>query len=96
MTTPLNRLIPVTDPQGRVLLQGEDTAEPLPGSIVMTDGYHGTAWQRLFSDGLWHSTLPGRQTVSWAQLCKRRNVVLVYDAEARVSGPARTERERVG
>lgn len=30
--------------------------EPLPGSLVTIWGPTGTAWQRFYSDGLWHST----------------------------------------
>lgn len=30
--------------------------EPLHGSVVMTQSTTGTAFQRHFSDGLWHST----------------------------------------
>lgn len=75
--------IPVTDHVGRLLLPAEETHEPLPGSILMTEGEHGTAWQRHFSDGYWHSTVGGRRR-TWDELIRRRNVVLVYDAPARV------------
>lgn len=40
--------------------------EPPHGSVVMTESTSGTAWQRHFSDGLWHSTT-GR-TSTWAKL----------------------------
>ena len=30
--------------------------EPPHGSVVLTESASGTAWQRHFSDGLWHST----------------------------------------
>jgi hypothetical protein len=85
MPTAQSRLIPVTDAQGRMLLQGEDQVEPLPGSVVLTAGYHGTAWQRHFADGLWYSTMHGhhRSGYTWKQIVTRRNVVLVYDAEGR-------------
>lgn len=43
--------------------------EPPRGSVVMTDGLEGTAWQRLHGDGLWHSST-GR-TEAWATLCDR-------------------------
>lgn len=29
--------------------------EPPTGSVLLADGLTGTAWQRFFSDGLWHS-----------------------------------------
>lgn len=41
-------------------------AQPPKGSIVLTDGPRGTAWQRHYSDGLWHSST-GR-TKTWASL----------------------------
>lgn len=34
----------------------EVTTEPPHGSVVLTQGPTGTAWQRHYSDGLWHST----------------------------------------
>lgn len=79
MTT---RLIPVTDTGGRMLLDDDETDEPLPGSIILTSGHHGTAWQRQFSDGLWHRVGGGR-AIDWPEMCSRRNVVLVYDAPER-------------
>jgi len=83
MTTSTNsRVIPLTDDRGRPLLPESDQYEPLPGSIVLLDGRHGTAWQRHFSDGLWHCA--GRAAPkTWEQIITKRNVVLVYDAEPR-------------
>lgn len=40
--------------------------EPPRGSVVMTEGATGTAWQRHNGDGRWHSTT-GKAT-SWARL----------------------------
>jgi hypothetical protein len=40
--------------------------EPPPGSIVMSQGPTGTAWQRLNSTGRWHS-VTGKST-TWAKL----------------------------
>lgn len=74
-----DRLIPITDDRGRLLVP---TNQPLPGSVVLTDGEHGTAWQRHFFDGRWHPTRGGR-SLTWAQLILRRNLVLVYDAAPR-------------
>lgn len=49
--------------------------EPVEGSVVMTQGATGTAWQRHFSDGLWHSTT-GR-TATWQDL-KAHSLLAVY------------------
>ena len=76
------RLIPMTDDRGRCLLSDEDRVEPLPGSIVLTEGHHGTAWQLFFSDRRWHPTRGGGSK-SWGELLNKRNVVLVYDAPER-------------
>lgn len=75
-------LIPLTDHKGTLLVPSEHLIEPLPGSILLTDGYWGTAWQRWFSDGRWHPTRGGGSR-DWDDLIARRNVVLVYDAERR-------------
>lgn len=80
MSTMTTRLIPVTDDRGKVYLS--EAREPLPDSVVLTNGIHGTAWQRHASDGLWHSTLGGRPK-SWASLLRSRNLVLIYDAPVR-------------
>lgn len=77
------RLIPITDHQGHVLVPGEEF-EPLPGSIVLTQGAWGTAHQKFFSDGLWYAvgraSIPGR---TWESMLTERNLVLVYDAPER-------------
>jgi hypothetical protein len=86
------RTIQLTDAQGRLVVPEEDAYQPLPGSVVLTEGLHGTCWQRYFSDDLWHSTT-GR-TGSWAWLLSQRNVVLVHDASERESRPARQSRSR--
>jgi hypothetical protein len=77
-----SRLIPLTGRTGELLVPPQDQHEPLPGSIVMHGGYHGTAWQRFFSDGLWHSTRGGGGK-DWPTLLRKRNLVLVYDADPR-------------
>jgi hypothetical protein len=71
----------ITDDRGRFPNHAYDR-EPLPDSVVLTNGIHGTAWQRHASDGLWHSTLGGRPK-SWESLLRSRNLVLIYDAPVR-------------
>lgn len=78
-----DRVIPLTDHRGTLLLDEDDAFEPLPGSVVLTEGRHGTAWQRHFSDGLWHRTGRGGTPRTWESLIDKRNVILVYDAAAR-------------
>jgi hypothetical protein len=82
-------LTPITDTYGNLLHPGF-THEEHPGSIVMTDGEWGTAWQRHFSTGRWHPTRGGGSK-SWAELLARRNLVLVYSAPPREDG-ARVDR----
>jgi hypothetical protein len=74
--------IPLTDTRGKILLAGTALAEPLPGSVLLTNGEHGTAWQRFFSDGKWHPTRGGGSR-TWEQMLTMRNAVLVYDAPVR-------------
>lgn len=74
-------IIPITDSIGKPVLHN-DEAEPNPGSVVLTEGEFGTAWQRYFSDGKWHR-VGGAATRTWEQLCATRNLVLVYEAEVR-------------
>lgn len=81
-------LIPLTDSRGKPLLAGRAYAEPLPGSVVLTMGEHGTAWQRHFSDGLWHRTGGGRAR-RWEELLHQRSALLVYDAPPRMEGSER-------
>lgn len=71
----------MTDSKGAPLLDEGGMTEPLPDSVVLVEGPHGTAFQRHFADGLWHSHAQRR--VKWEKIIKRRNVVLVYDAEPR-------------
>jgi hypothetical protein len=77
----MTNLIPLTDTRGRPLLSG-GLSQPNPGSIVLTDGEWGTAWQRHFSTGRWHPTRGGG-SVDWDTLSTRRNLVLVYNAPPR-------------
>lgn len=75
--------IPLTDGRGELLVQPDDAAEPEPGSIILTQGIHGTAWQRFFAGPrLWHRAGGGSPT-EWSVLIGQRNVVLVYDAPVR-------------
>lgn len=75
-------LIPLTDNRGEPLLPKSLMNEPLPGSVVLTDGAYGTAWQRFFSDDRWHPTRGGGSK-AWEELVQRRNLVLVYEADER-------------
>lgn len=77
-----DRIIPLTDDKGRLLVPAYETDEPLASSVVLTEGLHGTAWQRFFSDGKWHPTRGGRSK-TWPELLAKRNVVLIYDAAPR-------------
>lgn len=72
--------IQITDEYGRFPNHAYDR-EPEPASVVLTQGEFGTAWQRHFNDGLWHSR--GRPPRTWDSLIRCRNVVLVYDAPVR-------------
>lgn len=74
--------IPITDDRGKCLISVR-SVEPNPGSVVLTDGEWGTAWQRFFHDGLWHKVGGGR-AFTWARLLEERNLVLVYDARERL------------
>lgn len=82
MTTPRDLWVPLTDDKGAPMVPPEGLAEPLPGSILLTQGSHGTAWQRYFSDELWHRVGGGRAR-SWDEMLAERNLVLVYDADVR-------------
>lgn len=58
--------------------------EPVHGSVIMTQGPSGTAWQRLFNDGLWHSTTG--YTKTWADIQRlaarhKMPAILLHDAE---------------
>lgn len=78
-------LIQVTDDRGTPVLEVDQSFEPLPGSVVLTDGEFGTAWQRYFNDGLWHRVGGGNgHGKPWSFILSKRNVVLVYDAHERV------------
>lgn len=77
-------VLPLTDDRGRPLVPVEDLhAEPEPSSVVLTEGLHGTAWQRHFADGLWHNCAGSGVKRKWDSLIKQRNLVLIYDAEPR-------------
>lgn len=83
------QLLPrLTDDRGSLTPWGEEIIEPLPGSIVLTNGMHGTAYQRLFSDGLWHSA-HSRIGFTWKDMLGERNLLLAYDAPARETGAQR-------
>lgn len=82
----------VTGRIGQPLLDADDMDEPERGSILMTGGAHGTAWQRHFRTGLWHSTRGGAPK-TWEFLTRKRNVVLVYDADPRPDPIPKQEEE---
>lgn len=54
--------------------------EPPHSAVILTESFTGTAWQRHFSDGLWHSTtgrvLPFEELGMWLGLPKFR--VIIY------------------
>ena len=60
----------------------DDISQPNPGSVVLSGGPHGTAWQRHFKDGKWHRTGGGRGR-TWREVMAHRNLVLVYAASER-------------
>ncbi len=77
----------LTDTHGRETDFSIEIGEPNPGSVVLTDGVFGTAWQRHFDDGLWHCSRGGRAR-TFDFVMAERNVVLVYlagDREARTA-----------
>lgn len=94
---PSTTLTPITDDLGRIVAhefaeQTQDLSrpfdvvyvnEPLPGSIVLTSGLHGTAWQRHHDDGMWHPASRGGRSRPWHYLLQRRLLTLVYAAEER-------------
>lgn len=80
-----SRLIPLTDDRGKRLLPAGELFEPEPASVLLVNGRFGQAWQRRFDDGLWHCT-GGGNGKTWEHMLTFRNLVLVYDAEARGSG----------
>lgn len=75
----------VPTPTLNALREFDPDWEPRRGSVLLSSGQFGTAWQRHFSDGLWHSTRgwAGDQPKTWTQLSRFRNLVLVYDAPDR-------------
>lgn len=82
----MSRTLPLTDDQGKMIWN--DVAEPHPGSVVLTNGIHGTAYQRLFKDGLWHSAV-SPVGFTWEDMLGERNLMLAYDAPERVTGAKR-------
>jgi len=54
--------------------------EPTRGSVVVTEGPTGTAWQRHHSDGLWHST--NGITAKWDRV-ENKEPLVVYAAPVR-------------
>lgn len=81
------RPIQITDTRGAFPNHAYDR-QPEPGSVVLSGGEHGTAWQRYFSDGMWHR-VGGGKARTWTELLAKRNLVLVYDAPVRDEGDQR-------
>ena len=94
-----NRVIPMTGTRGEPLLPDDQMHEPNHGSVVLVQGLFGTAFQRLFTDGLWHATTaagaggPGRD---WTWMRTQRRLVLVYEAEERPESRRGVVRSAVG
>lgn len=78
-----DRIIPITDDRGKLLVSAYGLHEPEPGSVMLVNGEFGQAWQRRFDDGLWHSTGGGKGK-TMMEMLTYRNLVLVYDAALRV------------
>lgn len=72
----------LTDSTGRMTDYGVSRPEPEPGSVVLTEGEFGTAWQRHFRDGNWHRSGGGRP-ITWDKMLTKRNLVVAYDAPKR-------------
>lgn len=76
----ISTFIQMTNYYGKVV--ADDISEPPPGSVALSGGPHGTAWQRHFKDGRWHRTGGGRGR-TWREVMAHRNLVLVYVASVR-------------
>lgn len=77
----MSKPVQITDDRGAFPNHAYDR-EPHPCSVVLSDGEHGTAWQRYVSDGLWHRVGGGKGR-TWEEMLAKRNLVLVYDAPER-------------
>lgn len=52
--------------------------EPPEGSVILLHGDTGTAYQRLFSTGMWHPT-NGGAAITWAEVWQKgTSVVLIH------------------
>lgn len=91
MTTTTDRLYRLTYADGTPVMPATHISEPHPGSIVMTSGEWGTAWQRYFTDGLWHRVGSNGRGRTWDEMLTMRNLVLVYDAHIRPDPRERDE-----
>lgn len=85
----LRNFIVLTDERGRPAQHEDQMNEPEPGSVVLSSGEWGTAWQRYFSDGLWHSVGTEGRGKAWDEMLRLRNLVLVYEARERFDFPLR-------
>jgi hypothetical protein len=56
--------------------------QPDYGSVVLAHGYTGTAYQRFYSDGLWHGT--NGQERTWEQVLNcspYTDIIILYQPE---------------
>ena len=63
-------------------ISGPMGSEPVHGSVILTSGLTGTAWQRFYSDGRWHSVTG--HVLSWDALWSlpdthEQGVIVVHD-----------------
>lgn len=92
--SPIDRL---TDKSEVLTYHASTVTEPAHGSIVMTQGLYGTAWQRHASDGLWHSSTGLVRT--WVELFRKNTgatgVKLILDLTPKVVATEPGNRIRV-
>ena len=73
----------ITDEYGKPY--DRDFPEPPPGSVVMSSGLSGTAWQRRADDGLWYRMKNGGGK-TWDHILGLRLVYFVHAALAPKTG----------
>lgn len=49
--------------------------EPGHGSVVLVHGATGTAYQKFYSDGMWHGT--NGRVITWEEICTKPNPPLI-------------------
>ena len=75
-------VVQITNTFGEVTLEDDELYEPPAGSVLLTKGLSGTAWQRHASDGLWHATTHDNPR-AWAYFLRQRNVYLIHETGSR-------------